>query len=130
MSVVVAHRSPSVSGGCRCSSGGGGGHGNCCLNIYVNSNVQGVTNSVLVGSKVVMRDPGPRVVSSSRHHQPRRDGRRRRRREGKRNRHQLQHMAKTIKIGIVIAVVVSSLLLVVAAAASILCLHLCVRVRE
>nr|XP_010918929.1 uncharacterized protein LOC105043177 [Elaeis guineensis] len=29
----------------------------CCINIYVNNNVQGVTNSVLFGSKVVMRDP-------------------------------------------------------------------------
>jgi len=122
---VAAHSAPvaSVSGCCSC----GGGHGNC-VNIYVNNNVQGVTNSVLVGSKVVMRDPGPRI-SSSRHHQPRRDGRRRRR-EGNRNRHQqLQHMAKTIKIGIV-AVVVSSLLFVAAAAATILCLHLFVRVRE
>ncbi|XP_066354429.1 uncharacterized protein [Miscanthus floridulus] len=115
---VAAHSAPvaSVSGCCSC----GGGHGNC-VNIYVNNNVQGVTNSVLVGSKVVMQDPGPRV--SSGHHQPRRDGRRRRRREGKRNRHQqLQHMAKTIKIGIV-AVVVSSLLFVAAAAGTILLLE-------
>jgi hypothetical protein len=124
---VATHSAPvpSVSGCCRSSCGGG--HGNC-VNIYVNYNVQGVTNSVLVGSKVVMRDPGPRV-SSLRHHQPRRDGGRRCR-EGKRNRHQqLQHMAKTIKIGIV-AVVVSSLLFVAAAATTILCLHLFVRERE
>ncbi|XP_066357612.1 uncharacterized protein [Miscanthus floridulus] len=121
---VAAHSAPvaSVSGGC-CSCGAG--HGNC-VNIYVNNNVQGVTNSVLVGSKVVMRDPGPRIASS-RHHQPRRDGRCRRR-EGKRHQ-QLQHMAKTIKIGIV-AVVVSSLLFLAAAATTILCLHLFVRVRE
>ncbi|XP_066355556.1 uncharacterized protein [Miscanthus floridulus] len=115
---VAAHIAPvaSVSDSCSCRCSCGGGHGNC-VNIYVNNNVQGVTNSVLVGSKVVMQDPGPRV--SSGHHQPRRDGRRRRR-EGKRNRHQqLQHMAKTIKIGIV-AVVVSSLLFVAAAAGTIL----------
>ncbi|KAG8085407.1 hypothetical protein GUJ93_ZPchr0010g11272 [Zizania palustris] len=46
------------------ASGGGGGSrscGCCCINIYVNNNVQGVTNSVLVGSKVAMRDPGARL---------------------------------------------------------------------
>ncbi|KAJ3688899.1 hypothetical protein LUZ61_018063 [Rhynchospora tenuis] len=32
-----------------------------CINIHVNNNIQGVTNSVLLGSKVVMRDPGARV---------------------------------------------------------------------
>lgn len=30
----------------------------CCINIYVNNNVQGVSNSVLHGSQVRMRDPG------------------------------------------------------------------------
>lgn len=30
----------------------------CCINIYVNNNVQGVTNSVLHDSEVRMRDPG------------------------------------------------------------------------
>lgn len=37
--------------------------GSCCcsINIYVNNNVQGVTNSVLVRSKVAMRDPGARI---------------------------------------------------------------------
>ncbi|KAJ7977165.1 Transmembrane protein [Quillaja saponaria] len=30
----------------------------CCINIYVNNNVQGVCNSVLDGSEVKMRDPG------------------------------------------------------------------------
>jgi hypothetical protein len=30
----------------------------CCINIYVNNNVQGVTNSVLHDSEVSMRDPG------------------------------------------------------------------------
>ena len=30
----------------------------CCINIYVNNNVQGVSNSVLHGSDVKMRDPG------------------------------------------------------------------------
>ncbi|KAH1195074.1 hypothetical protein GmHk_19G055685 [Glycine max] len=30
----------------------------CCINIYVNNNVQGVSNSVLHGSEVRMRDPG------------------------------------------------------------------------
>lgn len=32
-----------------------------CINIHLNNNIQGVTNSVLLGSKVVMRDPGARV---------------------------------------------------------------------
>ncbi|KAK3139381.1 hypothetical protein QOZ80_5AG0382380 [Eleusine coracana subsp. coracana] len=50
------------------------GHRCCggCVNIYVNNNVQGVTNSVLLGSKVVMRDPGARVYNR----RPRRGGRR------------------------------------------------------
>lgn len=43
------------------------------ISIYVNNNVQGVTNSVLVGSRVVMRDPGARVVIPAR--RPRRAGR-------------------------------------------------------
>ncbi|XP_048139143.1 uncharacterized protein LOC125316081 [Rhodamnia argentea] len=30
----------------------------CCINIYINSNVQGVSNSILVGSEVRMADPG------------------------------------------------------------------------
>lgn len=30
----------------------------CCVNIYINSNVQGVSNSILVGSEVRMGDPG------------------------------------------------------------------------
>lgn len=30
----------------------------CCINIYVNNNVQGVSNSVLHNSEVKMRDPG------------------------------------------------------------------------
>ena len=34
----------------------------CCVNIYVNNNIQGVTNSTLFGSKVVMRDPGVTLV--------------------------------------------------------------------
>ncbi|KAJ3678547.1 hypothetical protein LUZ60_002350 [Juncus effusus] len=32
-----------------------------CINIYVNNNIQGVTNSVMLGSKMIMRDPGARV---------------------------------------------------------------------
>ena len=48
----------------------GGNNARCCrcrcINIYVNNNVQGVTNSVLFGSSVVMRDPGARVVPSRR----------------------------------------------------------------
>lgn len=36
----------------------------CCINIYVNNNIQGVTNSILFGSKVVMRDPGVRLQFS------------------------------------------------------------------
>ncbi|KAI7983636.1 hypothetical protein LOK49_LG15G00703 [Camellia lanceoleosa] len=32
---------------------------NCCnINIYINNNIQGVNNSVLVGSEVKMGDPG------------------------------------------------------------------------
>lgn len=34
---------------------------NCNVNIYVNNNVQGVNNSILVGSKVKLRDPGVRL---------------------------------------------------------------------
>ncbi|KAG0491608.1 hypothetical protein HPP92_005006 [Vanilla planifolia] len=30
----------------------------CCINIYVDNNIQGVTSSILLGSKVVMGDPG------------------------------------------------------------------------
>lgn len=37
---------------------GGEGKDCCCINIYVNNNVQGVTNSVLHDSEVRMRDPG------------------------------------------------------------------------
>nr|DAD20082.1 TPA_asm: hypothetical protein HUJ06_021545 [Nelumbo nucifera] len=32
---------------------------NCCtINIYVNNNVQGISNSIVLGSEVTMRDPG------------------------------------------------------------------------
>ncbi|KAK6940600.1 hypothetical protein RJ641_030131 [Dillenia turbinata] len=30
----------------------------CSINIYINNNIQGVNNSILVGSEVQMRDPG------------------------------------------------------------------------
>jgi cobalamin biosynthesis Mg chelatase CobN len=90
----------------------------------VNNNVQGVTNSVLVGSKVVTRDPGPRV--SSRHHQPRRDGSRRR--EGKRISRQQQKAKMTKIVSIVVVAVVS--LLFVAAAATGLYLYPFVGVRQ
>ncbi|KAL0907574.1 hypothetical protein M5K25_021991 [Dendrobium thyrsiflorum] len=30
----------------------------CCINIHISNNVEGVTNSVLLGSKVLMRDSG------------------------------------------------------------------------
>ncbi|CAM0950644.1 unnamed protein product [Alopecurus aequalis] len=53
----ATHQPPASSNGNRCC---------CCINIYVNNNVQGVTNSVLFGSSVAMRDPGARVVSSRR----------------------------------------------------------------
>ncbi|KAJ8749075.1 hypothetical protein K2173_013682 [Erythroxylum novogranatense] len=33
----------------------------CCINIYINNNIQGVNNSVLLGSEVRMRDPGVRI---------------------------------------------------------------------
>ncbi|KAJ4956021.1 hypothetical protein NE237_012804 [Protea cynaroides] len=36
----------------------GESHKCCRINIYVNNNVQGVNNSILFGSKVMMRDPG------------------------------------------------------------------------
>ncbi|KAF9688494.1 hypothetical protein SADUNF_Sadunf02G0202800 [Salix dunnii] len=29
-----------------------------CINIFINNNVQGVNNSILLGSEVSMRDPG------------------------------------------------------------------------
>jgi hypothetical protein len=32
------------------------------INIHLNNNIQGVTNSVLLGSKVIMRDPGARMA--------------------------------------------------------------------
>ncbi|CAN6330637.1 unnamed protein product [Urochloa humidicola] len=94
------------------ASASGGGH-RCCrcgvVNIYVNNNVQGVTNSVLVGSKVVMRDPGARVTGRWR---PRRGPRRRK--------------VKTSEIRIVAGV----LLCVAVAAAAVFCLDLLVRERN
>lgn len=36
----------------------------CYINIYVNNNIQGVTNSMLFGSRVIMRDPGARLSFS------------------------------------------------------------------
>jgi hypothetical protein len=89
----------------RCCSCGG----ELCVNIYVNNNVQGVTNSVLLGSKVVMRDPGARVTSR---HRPRR-GRRR--------------VVKANGIGIVAGVV---LLCVAATAAAVFCIYVFVHVRN
>lgn len=40
-------------GGCS-----GESHDCCCINIYTSNNIQGVSNSILVGSKVKMGDPG------------------------------------------------------------------------
>lgn len=37
---------------------GGESHDCCCINIYISNNIQGVNNSILVGSKVKMGDPG------------------------------------------------------------------------
>ncbi|GMN50421.1 hypothetical protein TIFTF001_019584 [Ficus carica] len=37
---------------------GAGSHDCCCINIYINNNVQGANNSVLCESEVKMRDPG------------------------------------------------------------------------
>ncbi|XP_062203170.1 uncharacterized protein LOC133905421 [Phragmites australis] len=97
----VAHRAgPAASGG-------------CVVNIYVNNNVQGVTNSVLVGSKVVMRDPGARVWS----HRPRRGGRR----EGKKERRKERR-----KVGALVVVLLGA----AAVAATVLCLFLFVRLRQ
>ena len=107
----VAHRAPAAS-----ASASGGGHRCCscggrhCVNIYVNNNVQGVTNSVLLGSKVVMRDPGARVTSR---HRPRRGGRRR--------------VVKAAGIGIVAGLL---LLCVAAATAAVFCLYVSVRLRD
>lgn len=35
--------------------------GSCSINIYINNDVQGINNSVLIGSEVKMGDPGVRV---------------------------------------------------------------------
>ncbi|KAF8726260.1 hypothetical protein HU200_019717 [Digitaria exilis] len=98
----VSHRAPTAAAS--------GGDHSCCgghvVNIYVNNNVQGVTNSVLLGSKVAMRDPGARVTT-------RRRGRRCGRRKVRANR-----------MGIVAGVVL------LAVAAAVLCLGLFVRVRS
>ncbi|KAK4366151.1 hypothetical protein RND71_014031 [Anisodus tanguticus] len=40
-------------GGCS-----GESHECCCINIYISNNIQGVNNSILVGSKVKLGDPG------------------------------------------------------------------------
>ncbi|KAK4573243.1 hypothetical protein RGQ29_031277 [Quercus rubra] len=40
------------------SSPRGESHDSCCINIYVNNNVQGANNSTLYGSELRMRDPG------------------------------------------------------------------------
>ncbi|PON44389.1 Transmembrane protein [Parasponia andersonii] len=37
---------------------GSDSHDCCCINIYINNNVEGATNSVLYESEVQMRDPG------------------------------------------------------------------------
>ncbi|KAM6592100.1 hypothetical protein CsatA_014705 [Cannabis sativa] len=39
-------------------NGSGSHNGCCCINIYINNNIQGANNSVLSESKVEMRDPG------------------------------------------------------------------------
>ena len=36
----------------------GESEGCCCINIYTNSNVQGTNNSVLLGSKLKLKNPG------------------------------------------------------------------------
>lgn len=43
--------------------GGGSGEsaGSCSINIYINNDVQGINNCVLIGSEVKMGDPGVRV---------------------------------------------------------------------
>ncbi|CAI9107537.1 OLC1v1006910C1 [Oldenlandia corymbosa var. corymbosa] len=44
-------------------SGRSGGSQDCCsINIYICNNVQGVNNSVLIGSKVKQGDPGVRLT--------------------------------------------------------------------
>lgn len=43
-----------------CHTEGQPGH-HFCINIYVTNNVQGVNNSILLESKVAMRDPGARL---------------------------------------------------------------------
>lgn len=37
---------------------GGESHDCCCINIYINNNIQGANNSILHGSEMKMRDPG------------------------------------------------------------------------
>ncbi|KAL5712088.1 hypothetical protein ACHQM5_014293 [Ranunculus cassubicifolius] len=48
-STRIYHRTTTACG----ESGNG-----CSVNIYVNSNVQGVNNSIVMGGEVVFRDPG------------------------------------------------------------------------
>lgn len=36
----------------------GESHDCCCINIYINNNIQGINNSILHGSEVKLRDPG------------------------------------------------------------------------
>lgn len=39
-------------------AGGGESPGSCSINIYINNDVQGINNSVLIDSEVTMGDPG------------------------------------------------------------------------
>ncbi|KAL8476912.1 hypothetical protein ACS0TY_029277 [Phlomoides rotata] len=39
-------------------AGGGDSPGSCSINIYINNDVQGINNSVLIDSEVRMGDPG------------------------------------------------------------------------
>ncbi|GLT41317.1 hypothetical protein SLA2020_153910 [Shorea laevis] len=38
--------------------GTGEPEGCCCINIYVNNNIQGATHTLLLGSSIKMQDPG------------------------------------------------------------------------
>ncbi|GFP82977.1 hypothetical protein PHJA_000440800 [Phtheirospermum japonicum] len=40
---------------------GGESPGSCSINVYINNDIQGVNNSMLIGSEVKMGDPGVRL---------------------------------------------------------------------
>ncbi|KAL6642301.1 hypothetical protein ACP70R_020482 [Stipagrostis hirtigluma subsp. patula] len=101
----VAHRAPPASGGCHRCGGGGGG----CVSIYVNNNVQGVTNSVVVGSKVAVSNAGARVRSL-------------RRRRGDREGKQQKVITRWKKTDVAVVLLLWTAAAAAAAASAMLCL--------